>query len=332
MVRQLGNTLCALLAAVTPAVAATLHEDFSGDPAARGWGAAGDASLFTWDSTNGVLRVTWDSARTNSFFHRPLGTILAKDDDFSLAFDVWIDDLAIGTTPGKPGTFQIAVALLNLGEATRPGLSAGTGANATTGLRSTVEFNYFPDDGFGATFSGIVVSSNNTSFSQFRFGHDFPLELDPGVWHRVTLAYSAATRSLTFAKTRAGLPYGVTNVIALGNEFTDFRIDSVAVASYSDAGVSGPFSGSILARGRIDNLVVETPPPPVTQLTQTHAAAHSVNFLSRSNWFYTLLRSTNLTTWTALPATTNGTGLTAQLTDASPPVEKCFYRVRAERP
>jgi hypothetical protein len=327
-----GKLLCTLLATAAPAVATTLREDFSGDPAAGGWASSGDASLFAWDSTNAVLRVSWDSARTNSFFHHPLGTILAKDDDFSLAFDVWLDDIAIGTTPGKPATFQIAVALLNLGEATRPGLSAGTGANASSGLRSTIEFNYFPDDGFGATFSGIVVSSNNTDFSQFRFGHDFPLEFDPGVWHRVTLAYSAATRSLAFSKTRAGLPYGVTNVIALGAGFTDFRIDSVAVASYSDAGVSGPFAGSILAHGRLDNFVVEMPEPPVTQLAQAHAAGHDVSFLSRSNWLYTLLRSTNLTSWTALPISTNGTGLTAHLIDANPPLNQCFYRVRAERP
>jgi len=63
-------------------VATTLEEDFSSDPATRGWRTFGARSLFNVDSTNQNLRVTWDSSQTNSYFYHSLGTILGKNDDF----------------------------------------------------------------------------------------------------------------------------------------------------------------------------------------------------------------------------------------------------------
>ncbi|MBI3880698.1 MAG: hypothetical protein HY301_11640, partial [Verrucomicrobia bacterium] len=152
-----------LLAAASVAGAATMQEDFAADPASRGWANFGESNLFAWNAANENLEVTWDSSKPNSYFLKPLGTILAKDDDFSLAFDLWLDDIAYGTTTNKPYTFQIAIALFNLAAATRTNLFVGTGSSAATGPRSTVEFNYFPDSGFGATFSCIAVSSNNGS-------------------------------------------------------------------------------------------------------------------------------------------------------------------------
>ena len=58
--------------------AETFQENFTTDPAARNWRAFGTASLFHWNSTNQNLEVTWDSAQPNSYFHRPLGTVLTK--------------------------------------------------------------------------------------------------------------------------------------------------------------------------------------------------------------------------------------------------------------
>ena len=45
--------------------AASLSENFTSDPLARGWRFHGDASLFHWNPTNGTLDVTWDSSRPN---------------------------------------------------------------------------------------------------------------------------------------------------------------------------------------------------------------------------------------------------------------------------
>ena len=66
-------------------------ENFSADPLQNGWQIFGDTNLFQWDSTNQNLDVTWDSSQTNSYFYNPLGTILAKSDDFSLSFDLQLN-------------------------------------------------------------------------------------------------------------------------------------------------------------------------------------------------------------------------------------------------
>src|SRR5512135_444119 len=79
-------------------LAATFQEDFASNPDSRGWRVFGETSLFQWNSTNQWLEVTWDSSKSNSYFHRPLGTILSRDTDFSLGFDLRLNDIAIGTT------------------------------------------------------------------------------------------------------------------------------------------------------------------------------------------------------------------------------------------
>ena len=74
-----------------PRAAATITENFSANPLQNGWQIFGDTNLFQWDSTNQNLAVTWDSSQTNSYFYHPLGTILTRNDDFSLAFDLAIE-------------------------------------------------------------------------------------------------------------------------------------------------------------------------------------------------------------------------------------------------
>lgn len=328
---QLLLALALILSRRAPA-AVMLTEDFAAEPSARGWEAFGQTNLFQWDNTNRQLLVTWDSSKSNSYFHRPLGDILTKSDDFALAFDLRLDSVAVGLTPEKPSTFQLAVALCNLAQATRTNLAAGSGTSATTGLRSSVEFNYFPGADFDPTSACIVVSSNNGSYSQFLFSHDFPLEFDTGIWHRISLAYTASNRALTLSKTRAGAAFGVTQTITLGAGFTDFRLDTLAIASYHDAGQFPP-AGSILAHGAVDNFTVTLPDPPVTQLQPalTNSTA-TVRFLSRSNWLYTLQHSADLASWTNLPATITGNGAFVQLTNTGATAAKSFYRVNAERP
>jgi hypothetical protein len=334
MNRAVSQLLFAL-ALITPwsiHAAVVLAEDFASDPAPRGWRAFGHSNLFQWDGTNKQLLVTWDSSKSNSYFHRPLGDILTKSDDFALAFDLRLDSVAVGLTTEKPSTFQLAITLCNFAQATRPNLMVGTGASASTGLRSSVELNYFPGADIDPTVACIVVSSNNGSYSQFLFSHDFPRELDTGVWHRITLAYTASNQTLTMTKTRSGAPFGTTQTVTLGGTFTDFRLDTLAIASYNDGGQVPP-PGSILAHGAVDNFIVTLPDPPVTQLqpTLTNTTA-AVRFRSRSNWLYTLQHSTELLTWTNLPATATGNGAFLHLTNAGVTTAKSFYRVKGERP
>ena len=132
------------LVAASISGAATIDEDFSNDPQQNGWKIFGDTNLFQWDSTNQDLDVTWDSSQSNSYFYHSLGTIVAKSDDFSLAFDLQLSDIAIGVNPAKPDTFELVVGFINLVNATSTNLERGVGINPTYGARNVGRVRLFP--------------------------------------------------------------------------------------------------------------------------------------------------------------------------------------------
>src|SRR5690606_29998194 len=72
----------------------------------------GDASLFA--ATDQGIAVTWDSSRTNSYFYFPLGVTFTRADRFTASFELRLDEIAIGVTPGKPYTFQVAAGLIGM--------------------------------------------------------------------------------------------------------------------------------------------------------------------------------------------------------------------------
>jgi hypothetical protein len=57
-----------------------------------------------------------------------------------------------------------------------------------------------------------------------------------------------------------------------------------------------------------------------------------VRFLSRSNWLYTLERTSDFVSWTDQSPATSGNGMILILSDTNPPATRAFYRVRANRP
>jgi hypothetical protein len=81
--------------------ATLIYSKFANDPLLNGWQIFGDASLFQWDSPNQNLAVTWDSSQTNSYFHHLLDTTYTKTNDFLVMFDLKLNDIAVGTTPGR---------------------------------------------------------------------------------------------------------------------------------------------------------------------------------------------------------------------------------------
>jgi hypothetical protein len=302
------------------AQAATITEDFSTNPLQNRWQIFGDTNLFRWDSTNQNLNVTWDSSQTNSYFYHSLGTILAKDDDFSVAFDLQLNGVEV-----DGWGFELAIGFLNFASATSTNLERGTGVNSEFGPRNLVEFDYFPDAGYGATISPMMISSNN----QFVTGFDFPLELTNGDWFHVVMNYTASNQTLSTVMTCNGQPFGPIQDIQLDESFTDFRLDAVAVSGYSDVD-SG---GSILAHGVVDNLVVIVPPPPVQNLTDMFSnGIWQAQFTGRSNWIYALERTTDFQSWTDIVPLTAGNATNLFLQDTNPPADKAFYRVSAERP
>src|SRR5437868_13489889 len=92
--------------------AAVFTEDFSTDPPAREWQVFGDSSLFVYDAAEQNLKVTWDSAKPNSYYWLPLGTIGHRQDDISIALDLTLTDLIAGVNSNKPSTFQLAFGFL----------------------------------------------------------------------------------------------------------------------------------------------------------------------------------------------------------------------------
>ena len=306
-------------------LAATFQESFAADPLANGWQVFGDTNLFAWDSTNQNLSVTWDSSHSNSYFSLPLGTILGKSDDFSFAFDLQLSSIAVGVNLDQPDTFELAAGLINLLSATDPSLERGVGVNPANGPRNIVEFDYFPDSGYGATVSPTLVSRND----QFATSFSKPFELDIGSLFHIAMSYTAANQTLVTTMTRNGAPFGPIKKTVLGPSFTDFRLDQFAISSYSEAGADG----SLLAQGTIANILIVTPPSPVGYLSGSFTnGAWQVQFQSNTNWVYTLQRTANWTGWTNASASVWGNGATLCLQDTNGIPASSFYRVAAARP
>ena len=316
--------LCACLVTLT-GLPAIFREDFANDPAVRDWNIFGQTNLFHWNTTNQNLEATWDSSLSNTFFFRPLGIVLTKDDDFGLEFDLRLSDIAVGVNQNKASTFELAVGFLNFNAVTSTNFERGIGINAVLGPRNLAEFDYFPDSGFGATISPTLVSSNN----QFAAGFDFPLELTAGDGFHVAMTYTAGNRTLSTVMTRNGQSFGPIRDVKLGASFSDFRLDAVAINSYSDTGADG----SILAHGVVDNLVVTTPAPPILDVTGRWTnTTWQVEFGSQTNWLYTLEGTKDFRTWSDLSPPTPGVDGQVVVSDTNAPCSAAYYRVRAERP
>lgn len=307
---------------VAPVRAAIFRENFDRPPLENGWHVFGAASLFHWDEAARQMEVTWDSGRSNSFFHRPLGTVLTREDDFSLAFDLRLEEVRIGVDPNKPYTFELAVGFLHLASATRPGFVRGKRA----GTRNIVEFDYFPDfETFGATVALTVVSSN----SLFRYSHNFPMDLPPGDLFRIALQYRALSQVLSTTITRNGDPFQAIEDLALDPAFSDFRVDTVSISNYSDALADG----SLLAHGTIDGIVLEVPDPPVTALAARFVGQRwQVSFDARARWTYALERTRDWRRWQEVTRTVPEEDARLVMEDPEPVTGASFYRVRAERP
>jgi hypothetical protein len=307
------------LSLVSAARAATIVEDFSTNPLQNGWQVFGDTNLFQWDSTNQNLAVTWDSLQSNSYFYHPLGTILARDDDFSLAFDLQLNDAEAGGYG-----FELAIGFLNLAEATSTNFNRSTGADSP----DLVEFTYFPDVGWGSTVWPIFADTN----SAFNWNGDGDYAVyapTPGDWYHIVMTYTASNQTMVTTMMNFEQTSGVAIVDPLDRFFTDFRVDTVSINSYQDDGGGG----SIYAQGAVKNFAVTLPPPPIQKLTGAFSnGVWRAQFSSRSNWLYALQRTADFQSWTNVSPATPGNAASLCLPDAKAPVDKAFYRVSASRP
>ena len=78
------------------------------------------------------------------------------------------------------------------------------------------------------------------------------------------------------------------------------------------------------------NFLITAPPPPVTYLSGGLTNdAWEVQFWSRTNWNYTLEKSSDLQTWSPLAPALGGTGGQMTLQDTNASGASQYYRVSA---
>ncbi len=301
---------------VTSTLATTLTENFATNPWQNGWKTFGNTNLFHWNATNQNVEVTWDSTNENSYLYHPLGTVLTRDDAFSLSFDLQLNDV-VAFNYGQ----ELAIGLFNLSDATNASFSRAGGVSP-----NLFELDYFPDTGFGDSIDATLIDTN-TGYNYFYFAYDNQT-LNPGITYQVTLMHAAGTTNLTGEIFTNGVLFTSLPFVYAG-PITDFRIDTLAISSYQDDG----FGDSILAHGSVDNFTVTLPPPAVQNFSgQFLDGQWQVQFLSRTNWGYALERSADLQNWSEIVTGIAGTGAIIITADAALPADQSFYRISAERP
>jgi hypothetical protein len=298
--------------------ASTIVERFTTDPALDGWQVFGDINLFHWDSTNQNLDVTWDSSQTNSYFYHPLGVTLTTNDSFCVQFDLQLND-AVASGTGN----EVAIGLLHLSDATNADFNRANGP-----APNLFEFDYFPafvfdEEPFSASVNATLLDSQPFFSGLYEIFDN--LTLDPAVTYRIVLVHRAGQETITGTVYTNGVVVS-TLPLGFGNGTVGaFQLDALSVSCFTDDG----FGDSVLAHGTVDNLAVASPLP-VDRINTP--AVGEVQFISDTNWFYTLEQSADLKTWTpAAPAVFgNGTNLVLQATNL--PADRAFYRVGASLP
>jgi len=304
--------------------AETLTENFTNNPIANGWQVYGDTNLFAWNSTNHNLAVTWDSSQPTSFFYHSLSNVLGEQDGFTLDFDLTLTNALAGGDFG----FELAVGFLNFAGATNASFDRGFGE-----CPNIVEFDYFPPlTNIVAGMTTISPPSIDLTMTDlndtFLFRFDEP-PLSNNVTYHFAMNHNIGDEEVTTVvstyasngvlQTYTTLP---TNFISPG--FVDFFVDTVSISSYNgtDSG------GSIIANGTISNLKVTTAPRPVGNVAgKLSGSTYTAQFSTRTNFDYTLERSTDLKNWTPIADPLAGIVTVQTLVDTNAPPGKAFYRL-----
>ena len=331
---------------LSAARAATITEDFTTDPATRGWQVFGDTNLFRWNQTNQNLEVAWDSTHPNSYFYHPLNTTLTRYDDFTLEFDLRLSDIASGVEPGKTTPLQIAFGLLNLADATNSSFMRG----AWGGAPNVAEFDYYTTGYYYDYNEGVIKPSLASTVPTFIPGtaprhyapgatvSPFEAELPTNQTVHVRLAYTGSDQTAMLTATANGVPLRQYAPLVLSDpsnsQFTssdNFRVDTFSISSYSS---NGDDYDSVLAHGTVYNLTVTAQFQPITRLTGGPGTNGfwQVQFFARSNWLYTLEGSADLHSWGPVSAAAPGSEDFMTLQDTNAPSSKAFYRVHAQQP
>lgn len=303
--------------------AADFFEAFDREPTTGSWRNFGDPGLFVWDESASAVNVTWDSRKPNSYLQLPLGTVLGRADTFVCEFDLTLHDLQLGVTEGQPFAFQLAAGFQQTASAQHPDFVRGTG----TGSTNLVEFNYFPDSGFGATVWPVAVDEEGTF--NFNDGRDFVIqELPLKQPLRIMLGYYGEQEVLRVSVTSGESVIVPVTTVQLTSAFSDFAVDAFAISSYSDLGADG----SLLARGTIDNVRLTYTLPAERMRLMKVGSETSVEFEALAGWRHQLQRATEPPNWENVGEPIEpAESIDASLVDPAPPVGRAFYQIESTR-
>ena len=292
------------------------YESFATNPLANGWMLHGDESLFEWDAEAGALDVTWNSEKPNSYFYRPIGQTLTEKDSFAFTFQLTLNEVKAGHLDGQPYTFEVAIGLLNLETAKELGFMRGTGTDSP----NLVEWDYFPDTGFGATVSPALASSK----SEFSAGFTFPAELTKGKVYTVHMGYDGSTGVLKTEMLEEGKPWKTIAEVKRKNAHAGFLVDTFSISNFTAKGSES----SLLATGTIDELAIATsrsgPSFVDVHLDEGQWRARAF-VVAPDDW--QLQRSGDLRDWKSLDAVQKPSQFFMRFTDPEPVGRNQFYRI-----
>ena len=292
------------------------YESFATDPLANGWVLHGDESLFEWDAKGGALEVVWDSEKPNSYFYRPLGQALTEKDSFAFTFQLTLDEVKAGHLDGQPYTFEVSIGLLNLETAKEGGFIRGTGTDSP----NLVEWDYFPDTGFGATVSPALASSK----SEFSAGFTFPAELTKGKVYTVRMEYDGSTGVLKSEMLEDGKPWKSIAEVKRKIAHSGFLIDAFSISNYTAKGSES----SLFATGAIDELAIATSrsgPSLVDVHLDGGRWSARVFVVNPDDW--QLQRSGDLLNWKSLDVVRQTSLFFMRFADPEPVGRNQFYRI-----
>jgi len=292
------------------------YESFTADPVAKGWAIHGDKSLFEWDTEGEHLNVTWDSEKPNSYFYKPIGQSLTEEDTFAFTFQLSLYEVKAGYLEGQPYTFEVAVGLINMESAKDAAFKRGTGTDSP----NLVEWDYFPDTGFGATVSPSIASGS----SEFSAGFTFPAELEAGKTYTVRIGYDGTTGVLKTEMLEAVNPWKTIAEVKRKIAHAGFSVDALSISNYTAKGSES----SLFAVGKIDELAIATTrsqPRFVDQLFIEGQWFARVFLVEPEDW--KLQRSVDLRQWKSLDVQLNSSYFFLNLIDSEPMGGNRFYRI-----
>jgi hypothetical protein len=154
-----------------------------------------------------------------------------------------------------------------------------------------------------------------------------------GDGYHVAMSFTASNQTVVASVTNFEQTAGVRITQLLKTNFADFRLSAISISGYTDAGQDPQYAGSVLAHGTVDNLVVTIPTSPVQDFTGLMTNGFwQVQFTGKTNWLYTLERTSNFRSWTEASAPVAAANGWTFIVDTNAPAPLAFYRVRAHRP